>query len=88
MLAEAQLFATFRWLLAIVCSVYTIIVCGQTLLGWLAYFGSSRHTAILGRYTLALILRVRAKQFAGELLQIGALLVMLAALLYAHRWLE
>jgi hypothetical protein len=88
MLADLEIFATFRWLLAIVCTVYTIIVTLQTLRNWLVYFMSSRRYQILGRYTLALLLRVRARQFAGELLQIGGLLAALLFLVYAHRWLE
>ncbi len=88
MLADLQIFATFRWLLAIVCTVYTIIVTGQTLRGWLVYFMSGRHEQFLGRYTLALLLRTRFRQFAWELTQIGGLLAALCFLVYAHRWLE
>ena len=88
MLADVQIFATFRWILAIVCTVYTLLVTGQTLRGWLAYFASGRETRVLGRYTVALLLRVRLRQFAWELAQIAGLLVVLTALIYAHRWVE
>lgn len=88
MLGDLEVFATFRWLLAIVCTVYAIIVTLQTLRSWLIYFMSSRRYQILGRYTLALLLGVRARQFAAELLQIGGLLAALLLLVYAHRWLE
>ncbi len=88
MLGDLQIFATFRWLLAIVCTVYAIVVTLQTLRNWLLYFMSSRRYQILGRYTLALLLRVRARQFALELLQIGGLLAVLVLLVYAHKWVE
>ncbi len=88
MLGDLQIFATFRWLLAIVCTVYTVIVTAQTLRTWLTYFMSDRRSRILGHYTVALLLRVRLKQFAWELAQIGGLLTVLALLVYAHRWLE
>jgi hypothetical protein len=88
MLGDAQIFATFRWLLAIICTIYTLIVTGQTLRGWLLYFASGRENQILGRYTVALLLRVRLRRFAWELAQIGGLTAILTALVYAHAWLE
>ncbi|GMV96902.1 MAG: hypothetical protein HRF43_02330 [Phycisphaerae bacterium] len=88
MLADVQIFATYRWLLAIACTIYTVIVTGQSLRGWLAFFASSRRHAVLGRYTLALLLRTRLRPFAWELTQIVALLMVLGTLIYAHEWLE
>ena len=88
MLGELQIFATYRWLLAIICTIYTLIVTGQTLRSWLLYFASGRETKILGRYTLALLLRIRLRRFAWELAQIGGLTVVLILLVYAHKWLE
>ncbi|MBP7935719.1 MAG: hypothetical protein KA354_13815 [Phycisphaerae bacterium] len=81
---EFDLFVWFRWLLATVCTVYAVVVTGRSLWGWLAYFGSSRQTAILGRYTLVLLLRMRSARFAGELLQIAVLSAMLLALVCMH----
>ena len=85
MLGDLQIFATFRWLLAIICTIYTLIVTGQTLRGWLLYFASDRQAKILGRYTVALLLRVRLRRFAWELAQIGGLTVILTLLVYAHQ---
>jgi hypothetical protein len=82
---DFDLFELFRWLLAIVCTVYTVVVTWRSLLGWLAYFQSSRETAVLGRYTLVLLLRTRFRRFAWELVQIIGLTVALLLLLYAHR---
>jgi hypothetical protein len=81
---DFDLFFWFRWLLATVCTVYAVVVTGRSLWGWLTYFGSSRQTAILGRYTLVLLLRMKSTRFAGELLQIAALSVILLALVYMH----
>jgi hypothetical protein len=88
MLSDMQIFATFRWLLAIICTIYTLIVTGQTLRGWLVYFAGGRQNQILGRYTLALLLRVRLRRFAWELAQIAGLAAILFAMIYAHKWLE
>ena len=88
MLSDVEIFATFRWLLAIACTIYTLIVTWQTLRSWLEYFASGRQTRILGRYTVALLLRVRLRQFAWELAQIGALTAVLITLVRAHQWLE
>lgn len=82
---DLDLFETFRWLLAVVCTVYAVVVTVRSLLGWLEYFASTRETAILGRYTLVLLLRIRMRRFAGELLQIAGLTAFLVLLLYAHR---
>jgi len=78
-------FETFRWLLALVCTVYAVVVTWRSLVGWLVYFRGSRETAVLGRYTLVLLMRTRLRRFAGELTQILALTAMLIVLLYAHR---
>lgn len=80
-----DLFDMFRWLLAVVCTVYAVVVTARSLVGWWEYFRSTRETAILGRYTLVLLLRVRLRRFAGELVQIAGLTVVLILLLYAHR---
>jgi hypothetical protein len=82
--SELDLFQLFRWLLAIVGSVYTVVCAGQSLYRWLTYFGGSREKALLGRYTLVLLLRVRLRRFAGELCQIGFLLAALVGLVYVH----
>jgi hypothetical protein len=88
MVGDAQIFATFRWLLAIICTIYTLIVTWQTLRSWLLYFGSGRQPQILGRYTLALLLRIRLRRFAWELAQIAVLTLLLLVLVRAHAWLE
>jgi hypothetical protein len=82
---DLDLFQMYRWLLALVCTVYAAVVTVRSLGSWLAYFRESRQTAVLGRYTLVLLLRMRLRRFGGELIQIGLLLVVLIGLIYAHR---
>lgn len=85
MIVEMDLFMLYRWLLAIVCAVYATVVTWRSLASWLGYFRESRRTAVLGRYTLVLLLRTRWRRFVGELAQIVALLAVLVVLLFAHR---
>lgn len=85
---EADLFVMYRWMLVIVCTVYTLICTGQTLLRWLAYFGESRRKQVLGHYAAVLLLRTRLRRFSRDLLEIGVLLVLLAAMVYSHRGIE
>jgi hypothetical protein len=82
---DLELFELYRWALAIVCTVYAAIRIGQTLAGWLRYFGSGRHTMVLGRYAGILLLRLQIRRFAWDLGQIGALLAVLGGVLYLHR---
>jgi len=73
-------------MLAIVGSVYTLVCTGQAVYRWLTYFRSSREKALLGRYTLVLLLRTRLRHFAWELGQIVFLLAALIGLIYVHRF--
>ena len=50
MIPEFDLFVVFRWGLATVCTVYSVIRIWQTLWSWLDYFASSRKTAVVGQY--------------------------------------
>jgi hypothetical protein len=84
--AEVDPFSLFRWLLAIVGTVYTLVCTGQALYRWFDFFGSSRGKVLLGRYTLVLLLRMRLRRFAWELCQIVLLLAALAGLIYVHRF--
>jgi len=87
-LAEFDLFTTFRWGLAVVCTIYTIVVTWQSLWSWLEWFRSSPETARLGRYTAALLVRIRLRRFTWELLQIAALTVAFFYIVHLHYVLE
>ncbi len=84
MIAELDLFVLYRWMLALICMVYAAVVTWRSLSHWLAYFHESRQSAVLGRYTIVLLLRTRWRRFVSEFVQITALLVALALLIYAH----
>ena len=85
MAGDGELFVLYRWLLAIVGAVYTVVQTGRSLWRWLGYFGSSRRTAVLGRYTGLLLLRVRLRRLAWDLGQIAVLLAVLGYVIYLHR---
>ena len=85
MTREPDLFEMYRWLLVIICSVYTLVCISQSLYGWIAYFGQSRRTQVLGRYAFVLLIRTRLKRFRRDLWQIGLLLAILGIVVYAHR---
>jgi len=70
--------------LATICTVYVAICMVRTAIRWLKYFASTRETAVMGRYTLVLFLKLRLRQFAWELCQITALLIILAYVIYSH----
>lgn len=79
-----DLFETYRWLLALVCTIYATVVILRSWWGWWEYFMGSRQTAVLGKYVLVLLLRTKFYRFAWELLQIAALTSLLLFLLYWH----
>lgn len=85
MLGDTELFVMYRWILAGVCTVYTMVCVGQSLWRWLDYFGSSRRTMVLGRYAGVLMLRLRLRRFGWELGQIAVLLAILCYVVYLHR---
>jgi hypothetical protein len=84
MLPEFDLFAIFRWTLATMCTVYVVVVTINSLVSWLRYFATTRYTAVMGRYTYVLLLRIRIRRFASDLIQIVFLVVVFAAIVYAH----
>ncbi len=83
-----DLFEMYRWLLVIICTIYTLVCVGQSLYGWVAYFGRSRRTQVLGHYAVVLLMRTRLKRFHRDLWQIGLLLAILGMVVYAHRGLQ
>jgi hypothetical protein len=81
---DIDLFDVYRMMLATVCMVYALARILQSLWGWLAYFSGSRQTAILGRYVAVQLLRLRAKQFAFDAVQVVVLTIVFLGLVYAH----
>ena len=83
-LADLDLFDTFRWLLAIICTVYATIVTWYTLSGYLTWFNSSRHLQRVGSYAALLLLRIRVLRFMFELLQVVVLAAMFFYIVHLH----
>jgi hypothetical protein len=88
LLADLDFFDTFRWLLAIVCTVYAVIVTWNWLWCYLQWFGSSRELKRVGSYAAVLLLRTRIWRFGLELLQIAALTVLFFYIVYLHQLIE
>jgi len=81
------LFDFYRRLLAIICGVYAAVRIGQGLLRWAdALTGPQKYKKVLRGYVGVMLLSVRPRRFGAELLQILLLLCVLAAVLYAHRY--
>jgi hypothetical protein len=78
-------FDSWRWLLATVCSVYAIVVTARSLWGWIEYFAApDRTTALMRRYTIVHLLRLRVRPFLGEVGQIVFWTLALVILVYLH----
>ena len=83
---DADLFYLFRRLLVVVCSIYTVVRLGQTAVRWHnVLWSGGRKTTVLRHYMMVQLLRVRVRRFTVDLLQIAALVVALAAMIYLHR---
>lgn len=85
---DLDLFEVWRRILGITCTVYALVVLSQSLLRWVRYAqdDGDRVGRLARRYVLARILGVRLRRFWPDLLHIAGLLLILAGLLYAHRW--
>ncbi len=88
LIAELDFFDTFRWLLAIICTVYAVIVTWNWLWGYLQWFQSSREMQRVGNYAVVLLLRTRIRRFGFELLQIAALTALFFYIVYLHHMIE
>ena len=85
---DVDLFDLWRFLLSTVVSIYVGIYTVRTMLGWLSFFRTSRHTTVMGHYALTLLLRARLRKFGGELLKVGLLVAVLGAVIGLHWALE
>jgi hypothetical protein len=83
---NVDLFDVYRWLLALLVTVYTLVVVSRALYQWLGFFASSRHTQVAGRYALLLLLRIHVRRFRGELLSIAGLLALFVFIMYLHQF--
>ena len=84
LIADLDLFDTYRWLVAIVCTVYATIVTWQWVVNYLEWFQSSRELKRVGGYAAVLLLRIRLRRFSLELLQIGGLTALFFYIVHLH----
>ena len=82
---DIEPFTMFRWALGTVCTIYAGVVTWQSVWPWITWFGSSRQTAVLGKYTLVLLIRTRIRRHRWELLQITGLSILFLWIVYQHQ---
>ncbi len=83
-----DLFEFYRWMIAIICTIYAVVITWQSLWSWLGWFRTSRPTAMMGRYVSVQLLRLRIWKFGFEIAQILVLTALLGVLIYWHGVLE
>jgi hypothetical protein len=80
-----DLFDLFRQLLALLGGVYVVVRLVNFVVRWQVSMRSTRRAeALARRYLVLQALRVRISRFVVELLQIAALVVVLAWLIHLH----
>jgi hypothetical protein len=78
-------FHLFRYLLALIVTIYVTVVTLQWLWSWLVWLsGSDRYTTMLRRYLVVQGLRLRFKTFWGDVILCGLLLAALGLLVRAQ----
>lgn len=78
-------FYLFRYLLCVVCTIYTAARTGQTLLRWQRWlWADGRSQALVRRYLMAQLVRVRLRRFGLDVLQIVVLLAVLWQVILLH----
>jgi hypothetical protein len=82
---EYDLFDFWRWFLAVVCTVYAVVVTARGLWDWHVWLSPRRReTALLRQYVIVMLLKLRLRNFLGEIARIGFWAALLAALVCAH----
>jgi len=72
-LLDRDLFEIWRWVLAVSCFGYALIVTLRWLWGWLVYLDEpGRDRTLMRRYIVLHMLRLRGSRFRSELLRIFA----------------
>ena len=83
---DASLFDLYRWLLTLTVCTYGAIRCVTAAWRWyVAGVGAERREALLRTYIVTMLMRVRARRFWLEFVQIGVLSGVLAYVLYLHK---
>jgi hypothetical protein len=83
---DIDFFNFFRWLLAIIVSVYATVITLQSLWGWYGMLaGSDRYISMMRRYVLVHGLRLRFKAFWGDVVICLLLCVIFLIIWHAHQ---
>ena len=84
-LAAIDFFDLFRWMLAMIATIYATIVTLQSLWGWYVWLqGSDKYMTMLRRYVVVHGLRLRFKTFWGDVIICVLLCVLFLILWRAH----
>ncbi len=93
---DLDFFNFFRWMLAVIATVYASVITWQSLWGWYVWLaGGDKYISILRRYLVLHGLRLRFATFWGDVILCGLLSVAFIFLMSAHaeihdlgRWLN
>jgi hypothetical protein len=87
MMIDVDLFSLYRRLLIIACGIYGLFSITQAAIALIGrLFGASRETALLRRYVLVQLLRVRVVRYWRQLLVIATLIASLAVVAWLHKY--
>jgi hypothetical protein len=81
---DVDIFNLWRYMLSTVVTIYVLIYTARTIWSHVLWFSSSRRYKVMGHYALVLLLRARIRRFAGELVWISALALILAGVVGLH----
>ena len=82
---DIDLFIFWRWLLAIVGTVYATVITLQSLWGWYVWFaGGEKYITLARHYVIVQGLRLRFKTFWGDVLICILLCVAFGIMWHAH----
>lgn len=82
---QVDFFNFFRWMLAIVATVYATVITLQSLWGWYVWLaGQDRYVSLLRRYLIVHGLRLRFRAFWGDVIVCVLLCVVFLLIWRAH----
>ncbi len=86
---HVDLFFVFRRFLVLFVSIYTALHLIRTLWRWFKFLTfPSRSRKLMRHYLIVQLLRTRLRRFAGDGLQIAALLAIMVGIVYLHGLIE
>jgi len=81
-----ELFALYRWLLCIVCTVYAVLQIARTTWSWIEFLWEPEYgRRTLRHYVVLQLVRIRFRRFVLSLAEIGVLSAALLYLMWLHQ---